>query len=97
MKVKISEKFAPMFKPKRIKVYFGGRRGMKTTTYAKVAIITSTAYQRCFLCLREFMNSIEDSIHAVLQSEIEEINLLNKFRILNTSIEGPHGSIFKYG
>ncbi|WP_245677485.1 PBSX family phage terminase large subunit [Candidatus Arsenophonus triatominarum] len=97
MKVQISEKFAPMFKPKRIKVYFGGRGGMKTVSFAKIALITASINKRRFLCLREFMNSIEDSVHAVLQAEIETLRLQNRFRILNNYIEGINDSIFKYG
>ncbi|WP_215231437.1 phage terminase large subunit, partial [Neisseria gonorrhoeae] len=53
-----------MFKTKRIKVYFGGRGGMKTVSFAKIALLTAAMHKRRFLCLREFMNSIEDSVHA---------------------------------
>ncbi|WP_238149052.1 phage terminase large subunit [Arsenophonus endosymbiont of Aleurodicus floccissimus] len=86
-----------MFKPKRIKVYFGDRGGMKTVSFAKIALITAAMYKRRFLCLREFMNSIEDSVHAVLHAEVATLGLQARFRVRNSYIEGINAFIFKYG
>lgn len=97
MEIQLSEKFAPMFRPKRFKVFFGGRGGMKTVHFTKIALITSREKKRRFLCLREFMNSIEDSVHSALEEEVETLGFQDFFRVQSRQIDGVNGSVFKYG
>ena len=95
MKIKLPDKFKPMFKPKRVKTYFGGRGGAKTESFSRVALIMAMQGKR-FLCLREFMNSIEDSVHATLKSIIHSDGF-SGFEILNNEIRHISGGGFKYG
>lgn len=102
--IKLPPKFRPMFKPKRIKVYFGGRGGAKTESFARIALIQATSQQKRFLCLREFMNSIEDSVHATLEEIINQEGFSPFFDVLANRIDSIDpktganlGNRFKYG
>lgn len=97
MEIQLSEKFAPMFRPKRIKVYFGGRGGMKTVHFTKIALIKAREKRMRFLCLREFMNSIDDSVHSALKEEIETLGFADFFTAQERRITAVNGSEFKYG
>ena len=65
----------PIFnKPKRIKIIVGGRGSMKSTGVAgKVAI--GMAQSEVWCCAREFKESIDDSVHGLLISEIESLGI----------------------
>ena len=39
MNIKLPEKFQPLFKPKPIKVFYGGRGGAKSESFAAVAAV----------------------------------------------------------
>ncbi len=95
--VDIASSFKFLFKPKRIKVAFGGRGGAKTVSFVKSAVMLATDRGYRFLCLREFMNSIDDSVHSALVEEITNLGLDEDFSIRNNAIDGPNGSCFRYG
>lgn len=97
MEIQLSEKFAPMFRPKRIKVYFGGRGGMKTVHFTKIALLKAREKKMRFLCLREFMNSIDDSVHSALKEEIDTLGFSDFFTAQERRITAVNGSEFKYG
>lgn len=97
MRIKIPDKFAPMFKPKRIKVYFGGRGGAKTESFARVALTECAKGGKRFLCLREHMNSIEDSVHSTLKSIIDSDGFTPFFDIMANEVRGAAGGGFRYG
>ncbi len=96
MKIKLPDKFQPLFKPKRIKVYFGGRGGAKTESIIRAGLILAKSEHKRFLCLREFMNSIDDSVHAAIKGIISSDGFTG-FEELANRIDGPNGSGFKYG
>jgi len=95
LKIQVPQKFYPMFKPKRIKVFYGGRGGAKTESFIRVGLVKASAEGKRFLCMREFMNSIDDSVHAAIKAIIESDGLQG-FEVFNNRIEGPKGSVFKY-
>lgn len=95
MKIRLPSKFQPLFDHKRIKVYFGGRGGAKTESFCRVALVQAMQGKR-FLCLREFMNSIEDSVHATLKSIIYSDSFPG-FEVLKNEIRHVSGGGFRYG
>lgn len=95
MQIRLPSKFQPMFKAKRIKCYFGGRGGAKTESFARVALVMASQGRR-FLCLREFLNSIDDSVHSILKALIDG-ERFGGFDILNNEIRHTSGGGFKYG
>jgi len=75
---------------------YGGRGGAKTVSISQALLLIGARQKKKFLCLREFMNSIDDSVHAVLKEEISNAGLSNVFKGLASSIVGTNGSSFKY-
>lgn len=57
-------------KKKRIKIIVGGRASTKSTFVADYVLSKINSGQR-WCCSREYLNSIDDSVHALLEEEIE--------------------------
>lgn len=95
MKIQIARAFEALRRPKRLKVFFGGRGGAKSVSVAKQALLDALNGKR-FLCAREFMNSIDDSVHSLLAAQIVEMGLEAEFDVQATVIYGPNNSVFKF-
>lgn len=95
MKIQIARAFEALRRPKRLKVFFGGRGGAKSISFAKQAILDALNGRR-FLCAREFMNSIDDSVYSLLVDQIEQMGFADQFDIQATVIYGPNDSVFKF-
>ena len=85
-----------MLRPKRLKIAFGGRGGYKTVSFAKIVLFLAARHKKRVLCLREFMNSLEDSVHSCLKEEIETMGMSELFRVTDRQIKGPNDSLFRY-
>jgi phage terminase large subunit len=85
---------APLFDPYRYKVLKGGRGSAKSYTVAKILLIKALQSKRFILCAREFQNSIADSVHKLLEEQVYELGLENKYKVQNQSIDGVNGSRF---
>jgi len=96
MTIQLPSQFEFLFKPKRIKVAFGGRGGAKTVSVAKSLLTIAASERKKVLCLREFMNSIDDSVHSALKTEVETLGLSSLFTSTNNQITSETGSVFKY-
>lgn len=70
MKIKCAKKLGPLLeKPKRVKILVGGRGSTKSTFVADyVAACMSQGQLWC--CAREYQNSIEESVHRLIEDEI---------------------------
>lgn len=80
--------------PSRYKVMYGGRGGLKSWGFARVAVLLATIRKTRFLCTREYQNSIEESVHHTLSSQIELLGLGRYFDIQKRTITGYLGSEF---
>lgn len=80
--------------PSRYKAMHGGRMGLKSWGFARVGIILAAAHRVRFLCCREFQNSIVESVHHTLVTQIEELGLERYFAIRDKSITSYCGSEF---
>ena len=71
--VEIPEVFEVLRRPKRFKVFFGGRGSAKSESFARQLCLNAES-RRAYkvLCAREFQNSIEDSVYGML-SEFNDI------------------------
>jgi len=85
--IRLPPKFYPMFKPKPIKVFFGGRGGAKSESFVRVALVQAAKEGRNFLCLREFQNSIEESVHALFEEVINSTGMSHFFSVLSNKID----------
>ena len=94
--IDIPEAFEALFKPKRFKIFYGGRGGAKSWALADAAILEVCNGHR-FLCVREYQNSIDDSVHELIQSRIHHMQLDDEFNILSNEIHHKRsGGCFRY-
>lgn len=94
--MKVPRKLLPLIqKKKRFKIIIGGRGSGKSHTVADICLMDSQTQGLKIGEFREFMNSIEDSVHALLSDEIERLGL-EGFTVQNTSITNTSGGEFKF-
>ena len=65
----------------RYKVYYGGRGGGKSWAIAQMLIIRAYRERVRILCTREFKASISDSVHHLLETQIDEMGLAPFFNV----------------
>ena len=92
--LKFAPKFQPLFKPKRYKVFHGGRGGAKSWEIARALVLLASSKKLRILCAREVQNTIKDSVHKLLRDQIESLGLMPWFTITDTSIRSSLGSEF---
>lgn len=99
------EPLEPLFRPQRYKVATGGRGGAKSWSYARALLLMGQQIKLRILCAREVMNSIDDSVHALLKDQAEQIGFtyVDEFgetkpfyRAFSRSIIGANGTSFIY-
>lgn len=90
------EKFQPLFRPFRYKVFFGGRGGAKSWCFARALLILGAQSKLRILCAREFQNSIADSVHKLLSEQITQMGLSYFYTIQQTAIKGYNGTEFLF-
>lgn len=93
-KVEIADKFEPLFKPKRYKVFYGGRGGLKSWSFAQALQIIAANKSTRILCTRELQGSIRESVHKLLSDTIERIGLGQFYEVGMQTITAPNGSGF---
>lgn len=86
--------FDPPLGEVRYRVAHGGRGSAKSWQFARAAIIHATRRPMRVLCAREFQNSIRDSVHTLLEKQMELIGLRDFFEVQQTTILGANGSEF---
>lgn len=70
------EKMLPFIEiPKRVKVAIGGRGSAKSMTVADICLMDAQTKGIKTACFREYQNSIDDSVHALLSDEIDRLEL----------------------
>ena len=78
----------------RYKVWYGGRGGAKSWQVARLLLVRAYQRKTRILCVREFQNSIADSVHRLLCDQIALLGLSDFFSITNNSIKSACGSEF---
>ena len=82
-------------KPKRYKVAYGGRGGAKSMSFADMLALKAHTEGALVGCLREYQNSIEDSVFALLKAEIKKLEIPG-FKNLNNRIDHKNGGGFRF-
>jgi phage terminase large subunit len=87
-----------LFEPKRYKIAYGGRYGVKSWSFAR-ALLMIAIYPHFLwpnrtigpriLCARETQKSIAESVHKLLCDQIVELKLENYYTIQQTTIFAP--------
>jgi phage terminase large subunit len=92
-----------MFLPRRYKVPYGGRGSSKSWTVADALLMISLKPSLLFndgrtklriLCTREYQNSIEESVHHLLDNQAQRLKIWPWLNIQQRSITTHNGSEF---
>lgn len=84
--VMIPQKMELALKPKRYKVFYGGRGSAKTRTVVSILIEKARTKFERILCCREIQKSIQDSSYQEIVDEISRRGLDEEFNILEKKI-----------
>lgn len=87
-------KLAFLFQPKRFKVLYGGRAGIKSWNIAQALLVQGSNKKLRILCTRATQQSIADSVHALLCDWIRRLGLTHFYRIQLNTIIGANGTQF---
>lgn len=102
--LQVPEKFGAIFTPnsdthrrKTFYVRYGGRASAKSHNFATAAILRALYAPERILCVREIMNTLNDSVYRLLCDKIKAMGLDNYFDIKLSEIRVPHnGSLFLF-
>lgn len=84
----------PLLEPNRYKCLYGGRGGGKSVGMVDALLVLALRSPIRCLCAREFQISIKDSVYALLDMRIQELNLTAYFDVKNDRIKSVNGSEF---
>ena len=90
------EKLQCLFEPHRYKILYGGRGGAKSWGVARALLIKGAEKPLRVLCGREYQNSIKESVHHLLEAQIEELGLSSFYEIQKAVITGVNGTEFVF-
>lgn len=85
-----------LFEPHRYKVLYGGRGGAKSWGVARALLLQGADSPLRILCAREFQNSITESVHHLLHTQIDELGLNGFYEVQNSQITGVNGTGFVF-
>jgi phage terminase large subunit len=103
LEVEFAEKMQFLFEPCRYKVAYGGRYGVKSWSFARALLLIGLDPSLLWpgrktgpriLCARETQKSIQESVHHLLENQIERMGLRGKYTIRQHSISAPNGAEF---
>ena len=75
MKVTFPDKLAFLSAPHRYKILYGGRGGIKSWTIAQHLLIEGARRTLRIPCARETMQSIRESVHQLLEDQIQRLGI----------------------
>lgn len=84
------EKLQFLFQPMRYKVAYGGRGSGKSWAAARALLIQGVQRPLRVLCVREYQSSIAESVHKLLEDQIEALGLSAHYTIEKARIYNPH-------
>jgi phage terminase large subunit len=96
MSVQFPAKLEFLFRPARYKVAHGGRGSAKSWGFARALLILGAQEPTRVLCAREVQKSIKDSVHRLLNDQIQALGLGQFYEVLETEIRGANGTIFLF-
>jgi phage terminase large subunit len=85
-----------LFEPHRYKVAYGGRGSGKSWSMARALLIKAANEPTRVLCAREIQKSIKQSVHTLLNDQIQALGLGAFYEVLEAEIRGINGSTFSF-
>ena len=93
---KFPDKLDFLFEPHRYKVAYGGRGSGKSWSMARALLIKAANEPTRVLCAREIQKSIKQSVHTLLNDQIQALGLGAFYEVLESEIRGLNGSSFSF-
>jgi len=90
------ERLQFLFEPHRYKVAYGGRGSGKSWSMARALLIKAASEPTRVLCAREIQRSIKQSVHTLLNDQIQSLGLGAFYEVLEAEIRGLNGSTFSF-
>jgi phage terminase large subunit len=75
MDVEFPQKLYPLFEPHRFKSIRGGRDGAKSWSVARALALIGADREEFIVCARETMNAISDSVHRLIEQQIDLLKI----------------------
>ena len=88
MRVEFPGKVQFLFEPHDYKGLYGGRDGIKSWSMARALLIMGAEHRLRWLCARETQQSISESVHFLLKSQIAALGLDDFYRVEKQRIVG---------
>ena len=85
-----------LFQPHRYKVAYGGRGSGKSWGMARALLLQASNKPLRILCAREIQKSIKQSVHTLLNDQIQALGLGAFYEVLEAEIRGLNGSSFSF-
>jgi phage terminase large subunit len=101
LNIKFPEIFKPLFQQYRYVVYYGGRGAGKSWAFARVLLTLGCTRTIRVLCAREIQRSIADSVHRLLEDQIDELGkivpqIAENYAVTKSEIKGKNGTTFSF-
>jgi phage terminase large subunit len=85
-----------LFEPNRYKVAYGGRGSGKSWSMARALLLQASNKPLRILCAREVQKSIKQSVHTLLNDQIQALGLGPLYEVLESEIRSRSGSSFSF-
>lgn len=85
-----------LFDQSRYKVAYGGRGSGKSWGFARALLITGAEKPLRILCAREVQKSIKQSVHTLLEDQIQALGLGAFYEVTEAEIRGRNGTLFSF-
>ena len=89
-------KLAGLLASSRYKIAYGGRGSAKSWSMARALLLLGAQKPLRILCVREFQNSLGESVHRLLAEQIEELQFSPIYTVRKASITGANGTEFVF-
>jgi phage terminase large subunit len=76
--------------PHRYKVLYGGRGGIKSWSIAQSLLVQGTERDLSIPCARETMQSIRESVHQLLEDQIQRLGMQGEYEVQRAEIKHRH-------
>jgi len=78
------------------KAFGGGRGSGKSTQLIRGALLRGTQRPTRFLCTREYQNSIKDSVLALIDDQVKELDYGRFYDVQKNAVLGANGTNFMF-
>lgn len=100
IKAQLIEEFGPellfLFEPHPYKIAWSGRYAKKSWSYAAAILQLGMERPLRIVGLRETMNSLKDSVHALFEDQIARLRIGGFYRTYQSEIRGSNGTLIFY-